>query len=137
MPNHESFFRKLLKMRRQLDSMADVSHWRTWRERVCGPLQASSSLLSVFEDSCFASRRVLPVFYQVERMTENLQGDQPAKGAVQIPRELPFIYMWVTNDVLGTLSALDQQYLDELKLTGVLFGGTGWKLPAVGSGCAS
>ncbi|MED6161828.1 hypothetical protein PIB30_064400 [Stylosanthes scabra] len=76
-------------------------------------------------------------------MAENLQGDQPTKEVVQIPRELPFIYRWVTNDVLGTPSALDQEYLDELKLTGVLFGGgtwsgdTGWKLPAVGSGCAS
>ncbi|MED6126833.1 hypothetical protein PIB30_082288, partial [Stylosanthes scabra] len=62
----------------------------------------------------------------VERMAENLQGDQPAEGAVQIPRELPFIYRWVTNDVLGTPSALDQQYLDELKLTGVLFGEGTW-----------
>ncbi|MED6172667.1 hypothetical protein PIB30_052192 [Stylosanthes scabra] len=56
-------------------------------------------------------------------MAENLQGDQPAEGAVQLPRELLFIYRWVTNDVLGTPSALDQEYLDELKLTGVLFGG--------------
>ncbi|MED6159496.1 hypothetical protein PIB30_042819 [Stylosanthes scabra] len=30
---------------------------------------------------------------------------------------------WVANDVLGTPSSLDQKYLDELKLTGVLFGG--------------
>ncbi|MED6161856.1 hypothetical protein PIB30_064718 [Stylosanthes scabra] len=58
-------------------------------------------------------------------MAENLQGDQLAEGAVQIPRELPFIYRWVINDVLGTPSALDQEYLDELKLTGVLFGGGG------------
>ncbi|MED6213803.1 hypothetical protein PIB30_096888 [Stylosanthes scabra] len=56
-------------------------------------------------------------------MAENLQGDQPAERAVQIPRELSFIYKWVTNDVLGTPSVLDQQYLAELKLTGVLFGG--------------
>ncbi|MED6185268.1 hypothetical protein PIB30_055407 [Stylosanthes scabra] len=28
-------------------------------------------------------------------MAENLQGDQPAEGAVQIPRELPFIDRWV------------------------------------------
>ncbi|MED6196037.1 hypothetical protein PIB30_043454 [Stylosanthes scabra] len=103
MPSCESFFRKLLKMRRQLDLMADIIHW-------------------------------------VERMAENLQGDQPAEGAGQIPRELPFIYRWVANDVLGMPSALDQQYLDELKLTGVLFGGGDlerryrWKLPAVGSG---
>ncbi|MED6149397.1 hypothetical protein PIB30_061978 [Stylosanthes scabra] len=54
-------------------------------------------------------------------MAENSQGDQAA-AAVQIPRELPSIYIWVTNDVLGTPS-LEKQYLDELKLTGVLFGG--------------
>ncbi|MED6149907.1 hypothetical protein PIB30_067127 [Stylosanthes scabra] len=55
-------------------------------------------------------------------MAKNSQGDR-AVAAVQIPRELPSIYRWVTNDVLGTPSSLDQQYLDELKLTGVLFGG--------------
>ncbi|MED6127947.1 hypothetical protein PIB30_092922 [Stylosanthes scabra] len=156
----ESFFRKLLKMRRQLDLMADIIHWRTWRER---ERQASSLL---FPSGCSLRLKILalplvvfrqcviryhfhPHFFEtmhldlVERMAENLQGDQPAEGVVQIPRELPFIYRWVTNDVLGTSSALDQQYLDELKLTELLFGGgtwsggTGWKLPAVGSGCAS
>ncbi|MED6224647.1 hypothetical protein PIB30_086182 [Stylosanthes scabra] len=55
-------------------------------------------------------------------IAENSQGGQAA-AAVQIPRELPSIYRWVTNDMLGTPSSLDQQYLDELKLTGVLFGG--------------
>ncbi|MED6221163.1 hypothetical protein PIB30_051781 [Stylosanthes scabra] len=55
-------------------------------------------------------------------MAENSQGDREA-AAVQIPCELPSIYRWVTNDVLGTPSSLDQQYLDELKLTRVLFGG--------------
>ncbi|MED6149288.1 hypothetical protein PIB30_060974, partial [Stylosanthes scabra] len=54
---------------------------------------------------------------------ENQEVVVPATGAVQIPRELPFIYRWVSNDVLGTPSSLDQQYLDELKLSGVLFGG--------------
>ncbi|MED6185267.1 hypothetical protein PIB30_055406 [Stylosanthes scabra] len=38
MSNRESFFWKFLNMRRQLDLMADVNHWRTWRERVCGLL---------------------------------------------------------------------------------------------------
>ncbi|MED6161412.1 hypothetical protein PIB30_060486 [Stylosanthes scabra] len=57
-----------------------------------------------------------------EEMAENPQGDQAA-AAVQIPRELPSIYRWVTNDVLGTPSSLYQQYLDELKLTEGLFGG--------------
>ncbi|MED6154780.1 hypothetical protein PIB30_115944, partial [Stylosanthes scabra] len=58
-----------------------------------------------------------------ENQPENQEVVVPAAGAVQIPRELPFIYRWVSNDVLGTPSSLDQQYLDELKLTGVLFGG--------------
>ncbi|MED6165702.1 hypothetical protein PIB30_102180 [Stylosanthes scabra] len=43
-------------------------------------------------------------------MAENSQGDRAA-AAVQISRELPSIYRWVTNDVLGTPSSLDQQYL--------------------------
>ncbi|MED6109329.1 hypothetical protein PIB30_032440 [Stylosanthes scabra] len=50
-------------------------------------------------------------------MAENPQGDQETAEAVWIPRELSSIYRWVTNDVLGTPSALDQQYIDELKLT--------------------
>ncbi|MED6202901.1 hypothetical protein PIB30_110246, partial [Stylosanthes scabra] len=58
-----------------------------------------------------------------ENQPENQEVVVPAAGAVQIPRELPFIYRWVSNDVLGTPLSLDQQYLDELKLTGVLFGG--------------
>ncbi|MED6170510.1 hypothetical protein PIB30_031747 [Stylosanthes scabra] len=56
-------------------------------------------------------------------MAENPQGDQGAAEAVQIPRELLLIYRWVTNDVLGSSYILSQQYLDELKLFGVLFGG--------------
>ncbi|MED6140996.1 hypothetical protein PIB30_099037 [Stylosanthes scabra] len=75
-----------------------------------------------------------------ENQPENQEAVVPAAGVVQIPRELPFIYRWVANDVLGTPLSLDQQYLDELKLTGVLFSGgvwngdTGWKLPVAGSG---
>ncbi|MED6164388.1 hypothetical protein PIB30_089518, partial [Stylosanthes scabra] len=59
----------------------------------------------------------------IENQPENQEAVVLAAGVVQIPRELPFIYRWVANDVLGTPSSLDQQYLDELKLTGVLFGG--------------
>ncbi|MED6184790.1 hypothetical protein PIB30_050890 [Stylosanthes scabra] len=58
-----------------------------------------------------------------ENQPENQEAVVPVVGVVQIPRELPFIYRWVANDVLGTPSSLDQQYLDELKLTGVLFSG--------------
>ncbi|MED6213993.1 hypothetical protein PIB30_098769 [Stylosanthes scabra] len=39
-----------------------------------------------------------------------------------ILHELPSIYRWVANDVLGAPSILDQRYLDELKGTGILFG---------------
>ncbi|MED6134478.1 hypothetical protein PIB30_037445 [Stylosanthes scabra] len=36
MPSHQSFFRKLLKMRRQLDLMVDIIYWRTWRKWAFG-----------------------------------------------------------------------------------------------------
>ncbi|MED6110204.1 hypothetical protein PIB30_040776 [Stylosanthes scabra] len=42
---------------------------------------------------------------------------------VQMPHELPSIYRWVANDMLGASSILNQEYLNELKLFGVLFGG--------------
>ncbi|MED6171886.1 hypothetical protein PIB30_044983 [Stylosanthes scabra] len=60
-------------------------------------------------------------------MAENRPGDREvaAASAVQIPHELPSIYRWVANDVLGAPSILDQRYLDELKATGILFGGGG------------
>ncbi|MED6137530.1 hypothetical protein PIB30_065800 [Stylosanthes scabra] len=59
------------------------------------------------------------------KMAEDRPGDREvaAASAVQIPHELPSIYRWVANDVLGAPSILDQRYLDELKATGVLFGG--------------
>ncbi|MED6164556.1 hypothetical protein PIB30_091266 [Stylosanthes scabra] len=53
----------------------------------------------------------------------NPQGDQGVAEVVQMQHELSSIYRWVTNDVLGSPSILNQQYLDELKLSGVLFGG--------------
>ncbi|MED6221092.1 hypothetical protein PIB30_051092 [Stylosanthes scabra] len=62
MPNYEGFFRKLLKMRRQLDVMADIIYWENVeREGVSGPLQASSlppfSLSSLFEGSGLVLRQ--------------------------------------------------------------------------------
>ncbi|MED6121305.1 hypothetical protein PIB30_028928 [Stylosanthes scabra] len=188
MPSHESFFRKLLKMRRQLDLMADIIYWENVeREGVSGPLgkggnsfllsfgfhsslsplfvtlltlrlpqQASSLPLS---RSPFCSKvRVLP-FVSVlpgnhfrPRFFENCVfgfGDRGFSAVFLhsfitflklflyfffsigvfwregglIVVILPFENRWVANDVLGTPSALDQEYLDELKLTGVLFGG--------------
>ncbi|MED6200438.1 hypothetical protein PIB30_085069, partial [Stylosanthes scabra] len=61
------------------------------------------------------------------KMDENRPGNREvaAASAVQIPHELPSIYRWVANDVLGALSILDQRYLDELKATRILFGGGG------------
>ncbi|MED6165016.1 hypothetical protein PIB30_095662 [Stylosanthes scabra] len=60
-------------------------------------------------------------------MAENRPGDQQvaAASSVQIPHELPSIYRWVANDVLGAPSILDQGYLDELKATAIIFGGGG------------
>ncbi|MED6177612.1 hypothetical protein PIB30_099811 [Stylosanthes scabra] len=65
-----------------------------------------------------------PVFRAWWKMAENRLGDRDAT-AVQIPHELPSIYWWVSNDVLGTPSILDQGYLEELKGTGILFDGGG------------
>ncbi|MED6138155.1 hypothetical protein PIB30_071603, partial [Stylosanthes scabra] len=58
-------------------------------------------------------------------MAENPDNDQDIVVAevVQIPRELPDIYRWVSPDVLGTPCTVDQDYLDELKNSGVIFGG--------------
>ncbi|MED6225932.1 hypothetical protein PIB30_098335, partial [Stylosanthes scabra] len=43
--------------------------------------------------------------------------------ASQMSHELLPIYQWVTRDVLGALSILGQDYLDELKLSHVIFSG--------------
>ncbi|MED6188128.1 hypothetical protein PIB30_083085 [Stylosanthes scabra] len=43
--------------------------------------------------------------------------------AAQMLHELPTIYCWVTGDVLGAPPILSQGYLDELKLSGVIFEG--------------
>ncbi|MED6141764.1 hypothetical protein PIB30_106729 [Stylosanthes scabra] len=56
-------------------------------------------------------------------MAKNPQGDHEAAVAVHMPHELPSIYRWVTNDVLGASSILTQEYVNELKLSGVMFGG--------------
>ncbi|MED6157400.1 hypothetical protein PIB30_022809 [Stylosanthes scabra] len=58
-------------------------------------------------------------------MAENPDGRQEAVAAevVQMLRELSSLYRWVSPDVLGAPSTLNQAYLDELKGTGVIFGG--------------
>ncbi|MED6169134.1 hypothetical protein PIB30_018472 [Stylosanthes scabra] len=63
--------------------------------------------------------------FQVNLMTENPEvgPEAAAAEAVQMPRELSTLYRWVAPDVLGAPPILSQAYLDELKGTGVIFGG--------------
>ncbi|MED6206992.1 hypothetical protein PIB30_031668 [Stylosanthes scabra] len=58
-------------------------------------------------------------------MADNPDGrpEAVAAEAAQMPRELSTLYRWVSPDVLGTPSILSQAYIDELKGTGVIFGG--------------
>ncbi|MED6223015.1 hypothetical protein PIB30_069952 [Stylosanthes scabra] len=56
-------------------------------------------------------------------MTENQEAAVRVVEAAQVPRELSTIYRWVTRDVLGTPPILSQGYLDEMKLSRVIFGG--------------
>ncbi|MED6212339.1 hypothetical protein PIB30_082341 [Stylosanthes scabra] len=159
----------VLKLRGQSDLMADVSALENVGERVgINPSEGEGKIVStilflllfillrvffpfnsivVLSSFPKAFALLLLIISQVflemaENQPENQEAVVPAAGVVQIPRELTFIYRWVANDVLGTPSSLDQQYLDELKLTEVLFGGgiwngdTGCKLPVAGSGYA-
>ncbi|MED6146382.1 hypothetical protein PIB30_033993 [Stylosanthes scabra] len=64
--------------------------------------------------------KFLKVFLE---MAENQEATVPVAGAAQMPRELSPIYRWVSHDVLGASPTLSQEYLDELKLSGVIFGG--------------
>ncbi|MED6216740.1 hypothetical protein PIB30_010775 [Stylosanthes scabra] len=58
-------------------------------------------------------------------MAENPEGNQEvgAADAVQMSYEVSPLYRWVSPDVLGAPSILNQAYLDELKGTRVIFGG--------------
>ncbi|MED6124086.1 hypothetical protein PIB30_055796 [Stylosanthes scabra] len=58
-------------------------------------------------------------------MAENPEGNPEAAAATagQFPHELSSLYMWVSPDVLGAPSTLNQAYLDELKATEIIFGG--------------
>ncbi|MED6161320.1 hypothetical protein PIB30_059630 [Stylosanthes scabra] len=58
-----------------------------------------------------------------ENQPENQEAVVPAVGVAQMPRELSPIHRWVSRDVLGASPILSQAYLDELKLSGVIFGG--------------
>ncbi|MED6152173.1 hypothetical protein PIB30_089334 [Stylosanthes scabra] len=58
-----------------------------------------------------------------ENQPENQEAVVPAAGMAQMPHELSPIYRWVSRDVLGAPPILSQAYLDELKLSGVIFGG--------------
>ncbi|MED6210981.1 hypothetical protein PIB30_069285 [Stylosanthes scabra] len=59
----------------------------------------------------------------VENQPENQEAAIRVVETAQVPRELSTIYRWVTRDVLGAPPILSQGYLDELKLSGVIFGG--------------
>ncbi|MED6203553.1 hypothetical protein PIB30_000640 [Stylosanthes scabra] len=58
-------------------------------------------------------------------MADNPDGrlEAIAAEAAQKPRELSSLYQWVSPDVLGAPSILNQAYIDELKGTRVIFGG--------------
>ncbi|MED6162149.1 hypothetical protein PIB30_067596 [Stylosanthes scabra] len=72
----------------------------------------STVFLSKFQNSAFGLifGALFSLFSTRWEMAENRQGDQDATAAttVQIPHELPSIYRWVSNDVLGAPSILDQ-----------------------------
>ncbi|MED6157373.1 hypothetical protein PIB30_022499 [Stylosanthes scabra] len=80
---------------------------------------SSSSLLSFFKWSIIRSKE-----FKV-KMAENPDSNPEAVAAttVQISHELSPLYRWVSPDVLGAPSALNQAYLDELKATRIIFGG--------------
>ncbi|MED6202684.1 hypothetical protein PIB30_108001, partial [Stylosanthes scabra] len=58
-----------------------------------------------------------------ENQPKNQEAVVPAAGVARMPHELSPIYRWVSRDVLGAPPILSQAYLDELKLSGVIFGG--------------
>ncbi|MED6121049.1 hypothetical protein PIB30_026390 [Stylosanthes scabra] len=68
---------------------------------------------------------VFSSLHKVNLMAENpeVRPEAGAAEAVQMPREVSTLYRWVAPDVLGAPSILNQAYLDELKGTGVIFGG--------------
>ncbi|MED6133062.1 hypothetical protein PIB30_024896 [Stylosanthes scabra] len=55
-------------------------------------------------------------------MAENPGNNQEAE-VVRMPYRVSLLYRWVSPNVLGAPSILNQGYLDELKGTGVIFGG--------------
>ncbi|MED6183516.1 hypothetical protein PIB30_038537 [Stylosanthes scabra] len=70
---------------------------------------------------------ILPLFIIGCKIAENPRGSQGAVvrevALAQMPRELPDISRWLTHDVLGSPPIFGQEYLDELKLSGIIFGG--------------
>ncbi|MED6137751.1 hypothetical protein PIB30_067924 [Stylosanthes scabra] len=105
------------------------------RSKNSSTLPFCSASLSTFSAGGFSSpsrrdflfMRFSAVTHHRCKMVENLPEGQGAvvrevEGA-QMPRELPTIYRWVTRDVLGSPPILNQEYLDELKLSRVIFGG--------------
>ncbi|MED6181764.1 hypothetical protein PIB30_022364 [Stylosanthes scabra] len=121
----------------RLDITADVS-----RLFDCGRGRERTSVLDIRNSSVLVfSKKIFYLHWALllqlsqedssfsgEKMTDIPQDEQLAvmgQGAVaaQMLHELPDIYQWVTRDVLVAPSTLSQEYLDELKSSGVLFGG--------------
>ncbi|MED6172146.1 hypothetical protein PIB30_047366 [Stylosanthes scabra] len=84
-------------------------------------LEFSSSLNSNLSSSALFVRRG----FKVAVSSENPEGNPEAAAAtaVQFPHKLSPLYRWVSPDVLGAPSTQNQAYLDELKATGIIFGG--------------
>ncbi|MED6197573.1 hypothetical protein PIB30_057707 [Stylosanthes scabra] len=105
MPIGENFFWKFLKIPFSLHNSIAVSSFY--------PRKLSFYLCSLF-----------PGFLEMaENQPENQEAVVPAAGVAQMPHELSPIYRWVSRDVLGAPPILSQAYLNELKLSGVIFGG--------------
>ncbi|MED6170662.1 hypothetical protein PIB30_033229 [Stylosanthes scabra] len=68
---------------------------------------------------------VIQCVLEVIIMEENPEACPEAATAevVQMPLELSPLYRWVAPDVLGAPPILSQAYMDELKESGVIFGG--------------
>ncbi|MED6149036.1 hypothetical protein PIB30_058677 [Stylosanthes scabra] len=126
-PSHESFFWKLLKIRggRGEDSFYfSFSSFVHPSEDISLPYNSIVVLPSCPEAFALLLLIISQVFLEMaENQPENQEAVVPAAGSARIPRELPPIYRWVSRDVLGAPPILSQAYLDELKLSGVIFGG--------------
>ncbi|MED6213466.1 hypothetical protein PIB30_093671 [Stylosanthes scabra] len=68
-------------------------------------------------------RQTFTSWFQTFFLKGGLEAAVREVEAAPMPHELPSIYHWVAQDVLGSLSTLTQGYLIELMLSCVIFGG--------------